>query len=115
MDEHRPARCADEPLDRNTPSVRSQLIPALPAAHAVDVAAAIELRPAFAQAENRTIAQLERDISLFRIDAHLLDGLSGGGGDGKSQRVGRGDTKTFFRGDSSRLLKNERPIVRNGC
>src|SRR5262249_3680275 len=57
VNEHRPAICAHQPLDRNTSSMRSQLIAALSTAHRIDRAFAIELWPAFTETEQRTFGQ----------------------------------------------------------
>src|SRR5579863_786010 len=49
MNEHRPTGCANQPLNGNAPAVGPQTVAALTAAHIVGIAAAIKLRPAFAQ------------------------------------------------------------------
>ena len=51
VDEHRPARSADEPRNRHAPAVCGQAITALAAEHAIGGSSAVELRPAFAQSE----------------------------------------------------------------
>src|SRR5947209_8389579 len=73
VNEHRPSGSTDDPGNRNTAAVSSELIPALAAAHLVDRIAAIELRPAFTQAEQRRIPGYKRQRSCLRIDAKLLD------------------------------------------
>ena len=59
MDEHRPAGGADQPGHGHPPAVRPQPVSALAAPHPIDRAAAIELRAALAQAEDRAVAQVE--------------------------------------------------------
>ena len=56
MDEHAPSVRADEPLNRHAAAVRAQLIAALPVAPAIDDALAIELRPPFAEAQQRSLS-----------------------------------------------------------
>src|SRR5579863_1937486 len=53
MDKRRPTTGADQPRNRNAAAVGAELIAALSAAHPVSRAAPVELRPAFAQAEQR--------------------------------------------------------------
>src|SRR5712692_1969704 len=53
MDEHGPAGSADEPWNRNASAMCRELVTALSTAHAIRRAAAVELRPAFSEAEQR--------------------------------------------------------------
>src|SRR5207248_140790 len=48
------------------------LVAALAAPHAIGGAAPIELRPAFAETEERTVAERERQHAALRVDAKLL-------------------------------------------
>ncbi len=73
MNEHRPAARADQPLDWHAPAVRAQLIAALTVAHPIGRAAAIELRSAFAEAEDRAVAERERQRAGLLIDTELLN------------------------------------------
>src|SRR5262249_8040547 len=72
VDEHGPAARADQPRDRHFPAERAQLVAALSAAHAVDVAAAIEARTAFAEPEDRGAAGLKRKTARGWIDLQHL-------------------------------------------
>src|SRR5580693_1703933 len=49
MNEHRPTRSADEPLNGHPATVRPQTIAALPAAHSIHIAPPVKLRTAFSQ------------------------------------------------------------------
>src|SRR5258708_10463981 len=74
MDEERPAAGADQPLHRHASAVRPQLVPALPVAHDVDGSAAIELRSAFTERQQRRVADQELDDAGL-VCAQLLGGL----------------------------------------
>src|SRR5206468_1789355 len=52
MDEHRPSGGANDKRDGNLPAMRGQLVSALPAAHLVELSAAIELRSALPEAKD---------------------------------------------------------------
>ena len=77
MDEHPPAVGAHEPLDRHAAAMRAELIAALAVAHAVGLTLAIELRPALAEAEERTLRQQERHVRRLRVERQPLDGPAG--------------------------------------
>ena len=64
MDEHRPARGADGELNRHLGAMSSQTEAALSAAHAVQIAALVELRSALAQPEHRSVAGWKVSLPL---------------------------------------------------
>ena len=66
-----------------------QAIAPLPAAHLVDVAAAVELRSALAQTQQGTGAGLERNRATVLVNADLLHLLALGIPNGKRKRIGR--------------------------
>ena len=77
MDEKPPAGRADQPLHRHAAAVRAELIPALPVAHGVDGAAAVELRTAFPERQQRRVAD-EKLEHAGLVDRELLNGLPRG-------------------------------------
>src|SRR5262249_28465934 len=79
MNEYRPAIRADQPLDRNTSTMRAQLIAALSAAHRVDGAFAIELWSAFTETEQRTFGQKKRQTLRSVVERHPLHILARSG------------------------------------
>ena len=89
VNEHRPTARSDQPLDRQAPAVRSQHVSALSASHAVQRAAAIELRAALPEAEQRLIAQKERQRTGLAIEAEMLHQAPIAGLDMDGQRIGR--------------------------
>ena len=84
----RPPVGADQPLDRHARAVRAQLVAALPVAHRVDGASAVELRSAFAEPEQRPVAEQEAHARVLRTEHQLLDGAARTG-DLDDRRVGR--------------------------
>ena len=89
VNEHRPTARSDQPLDRQAPAVRSQHVSALSASHAVQRAAAIELRAALPEAEQRLIAQKERQRTGLAIEAEMLHQAPIPSLDMDGQRIGR--------------------------
>src|SRR5215467_1342396 len=82
-----PARAANEPGDGNAPAVRVEFIAALATLHCVCGAAAVELRAAFAEAEERGISEQEGNCARVGIDGELLDYVALGGLNGGSERI----------------------------
>ena len=64
---------ANHPLNRHAPAVRAQLVAALAAAHAIGRSASIELRAAFAQAEQRRVGELEAHGTGLAIDRSAVE------------------------------------------
>ena len=75
MDEHAPAVGPHQPLDGHAAAMRPELVAALAIAHAIHRPLAIELRAAFAKAEQRPLWQLKREARLLRAENQALDGL----------------------------------------
>ena len=73
MDVEAPAIGADHPLDRHAPAMRAQAVAVLAVPHLVDRALAIELRSAFAEAEQGTATEQERQRASLRVGSELLD------------------------------------------
>ena len=88
MEEHRPAARADEPLYRHAPTMRPELIAALPVARAIGGAAAVKLRAAFAEAEHGTVAERERDGAGVLVDPQVLHLRAAVGPDAERERIG---------------------------
>ena len=59
VDEHAPARGADQKLDGHASAVRPEMIATLPAQHLVEIAAAVELGAALAETEEQAVARVE--------------------------------------------------------
>src|SRR5262249_37182657 len=76
VDEHRPAGGPDQPRYGHAPAVGAKLVAALSAAHAVRAPAAVELRAACAEAQQRSVAEREGHHSGLLVDAELLDQLA---------------------------------------
>jgi hypothetical protein len=74
MDEERPPRRSDQPRDRDAAAVGAEAVTALAAAHAVLIATTVELRTAFAEAEERCGAREEGHRARCSIDFQALDG-----------------------------------------
>ena len=89
VDEHGPARGTDQPRDRHAPAVGPQAIASLAVPHAINRAAAVELRPSLAQAEHRAVAQGKVKASRPRVDVELLNAATVGGVDANRQRLAR--------------------------
>ena len=89
MDEHCPARGADEPRNRHAPAVSGQAITTLATHHSIGRTSAIELRPAFAQSEQRRVPSQKSEDPGFRVDCQLLDIFSRCIRDAERRRVGR--------------------------
>src|SRR6185437_2410160 len=73
MDEHRPTVRADEPLHRRARAVRRQMVAALADDHPVRRALSVELRPALAESEQRTVAEDERHAGVRGIELETLN------------------------------------------
>src|SRR5690242_4801094 len=74
MNEHRPSRGADQPLNGNAPAVSTKMVATLPAAHRIDVAPSIELRPAFSHSQYGATAKRKGYGAGLFIDSQLLHG-----------------------------------------
>src|SRR6185437_7466968 len=83
VNEDRPAGGADQPGNRDPTAVRAETVAALAAAHRVVIAATVELRTTFAEAEQRSIAGEEGEAAGRGIDLELLDSF-----DGEGERIG---------------------------
>ena len=59
MKEDSPAGSSDQKLNRDAGAMRAKLIARLPAHHGIHVTAAIELRPALTQSEQKTAGRVE--------------------------------------------------------
>src|SRR5438093_8686266 len=72
MDVEGPALGAGEPLNRHPAAVRTKLVPALAAAHRVRRAAPVELGTTLPHAEQRAVAERERQRAADRVDREVL-------------------------------------------
>jgi hypothetical protein len=72
MDEESPPCRPDQPLHRHARAVGPQLISALAVSHRVDGAAAIELRPALAESEQRCVTRIKFKDPVL-VDGDHLD------------------------------------------
>ena len=86
VNEHRPAVRADEPLNRRACAVRREAISALPDDHSIGRALAIELRSAFAESEERAVADEEGHARRSGVEDEALDDDAGARFDGERRR-----------------------------
>ena len=112
MHEHPPAVRSDQPLDRHAPAMRPQLVPALAVAHPIDGALAVELRAAFAEAEQRSFAEEKRQARLVSAECQALDGLSLDGVDVNRRRVGGVTHREIARAHGSERIGRPSPRQR---
>src|SRR6516165_5338670 len=89
MYEQRPTLSPDDPWNRHPPAVRPELIPALPRPHPVLRPSPVELRPAFAQTEQRRVAGTEAQPARRPIDRQRLNLVPRRIRDPKRQRLQR--------------------------
>ena len=92
--------------------MRPQAVSALPAPHPVDRASAIELRAALAQAQDRTVAQVEGERAVLVVDPDLLDELAVPGLDADRQRVGRDRDPSVAHVNRARLARGRHAQAR---
>src|SRR5215472_4135479 len=105
MDEQRPAARTNKPLNRHAAPVRTQLISTLTVAHLIHDAAPVELRAAFAEAEQRRVPGEEMHGAV-RVDSQIL-------GD-RSPRAGYPDADRRGRGGDGQVAEPDRPARPDG-
>src|SRR5262245_64222142 len=99
VDEHAPPVGADEPRDRHAPAVRTKLVATLTVAVGIRRPSAIELRPALAETEQRSLAEREHQHRRTGVQTEPLNGVAEWRLHVQRRRVGRKPDNELAGGD----------------